>query len=189
MLKKILVILFSFLFLSCTQKQKHIFENFLGVHYYNSNNYNLAIEKFFFICNKTYQDESCEYAKYNLALTYLKAGEISIAEKKFIELKSSSISKINSMSAFQLGVLNFKRKNIKKSLDEFKSSINSQPNFIEAKINYEICLKLLKKEDTIKSKLQENQIENESTIMNYIKEMEVELWKSNTNEKKLPYDY
>lgn len=195
--KKIIIILLSLLFLSCTSKQNIMIKNFLGTQNYQSKNYNAAIEKFYSICDEKLSDTTIsseklsDYAKYNLALTYLQLGEKDEASIKFTELKNSDIKKIKSLSSYQLGVLSFKNNNYKLALSEFKNAIQTESDFLEAKINYEICLRLLENEPMENTSLQKTQSPNDKTIMDYIKEKEVQLWKSKNKEqsKKAPYDY
>lgn len=195
---KIIIILLCFFSVSCSADHSLKVTNFLAVEDYNNKKYDSAIEKFYDISLskkiemiKT-KEEFQDYARYNLALSYLAIAESQGAKKIFTDLTSSNIRKIKSLSYFQIGYEYFKNKNYNQALQAFKFAVEIDYDFTEAKINYEICLKLLEEKNTNDNNgTTKKQIKNEKMILEYIKAKEVQLWQGKNEDglKKLPYDY
>lgn len=102
-------------------------------------------------------------------------------------------AKIKLHSYFQLGVHYFKDKNYTAALQAFKNAIQTDSAFMPAKINYELCLQFLTQEKNKTKQTQQKQADskNETTILDFIKEKEVQLWSEQSTEKtqKNAYDY
>lgn len=182
-----------FLLCSCSDVNMMI-TNYFATQNLKNENYNLAVEKFYKISKSNIANKKLkDYATYNLALCYLRMGESVSAEKKFTELTSSDVSKLKALSFFQLGVKYFKEKKYSTAIGDFKNAIAIDNNFIDAKINYELCLRLLKSEEQENRTLQNKSLQNknEETILDYIKQKETQLWKTKNQKKKeiTPYDY
>lgn len=192
--KKIIIVVLIFFYVSCGVNYSLRIKNFLAVRDYNLHKYNNAIKAFYEITQSDTDDQLCKvYASYNLALAYEAIGEKIAAENILTELTKSSDKEINSLAYFQIGVKYFKDENYTVALNEFKKAIKSNSQFIEAKINYELCLQFLEHEEdqgnhTKQTATNKN---NETTILDFIKEKEVQLWQPQNVEEseQIPYDY
>lgn len=196
--KKLCSCMFIFLSLSCSVDQKIILKNFSAVQNYQNKNYVSAIEKFYALVYddsvSTEKEKSIarEYAAYNLALSYMQMGEWQSALEKFSKLDDAQSEKIKSYAFFQMGLIYFKNKNYKAALENFRNAITAKDDFIEAKINYEICLKLLNKNDEEKEQDKKTvQSKSSESVLEYINKKETKLWESKegNDSENAPYDY
>lgn len=112
---------------------------------YEAGNYRKAAEAYQYLVDSL--EVADENVLLNLSNAYFNLNDTTNARKYYSLLTSSQEDEIRSRSFQQLGIMDFKSKNHKQALQNFKQSLKALPNNEEARYNYELLKKILKEQE------------------------------------------
>ncbi len=183
------IVFFLAFLTSCGANSKNQKEILKGSWNFYQENYKTAMAQFLDETIKTKEDSMAhQYALFGLAATYLAVNEYDAALDRTsqILMGTASVPKELESAVFYNAGLIFARKNDFMTASEyFKKAILSDPNYLDAKINLELCSRHLEEQkgNQTESEMQKvsetndnsPQIQNE--IFNIIRENENKQWK------------
>lgn len=193
--------LFCFLFLSCTKENKARLIIFEGYMEWTHNNWINASSSFlnsFEAADELKNKEIKTYADFGLGSTYIMQNEDASALERFGNIKKTEDVNLNSSIYYQYGIIAFKLNRYDKAAEYFKKSLEYVSNNVDAKINYELSKKYLKKQNSkTQTALKKgtgsgyNDEVFDKAVMELIRKREKKEWQNaNINEKAPPaYDY
>lgn len=193
--------LFCFLFLGCTKENKARLIIFEGYMEWKQNNWINASSSFlnsFETANELNNRVIKAYSDFGLGSTYVMQNEDKSALERFENIKKIKDENLNSSLYYQHGIIAFKMKHYDKAAEYFRKSLEYASNNVDAKINYELSKKYLKKQNsktqTFSEKGEGSQKNDEvfdKAVMDLIRKKEKEEWQNtNVTEKAPPaYDY
>lgn len=180
----------SFLILissSCSFKsQKEILK---GTWNFYQQNYRTSIARFLNESARTKEDSMAhQYALFNLASTYIAVGELDSALDRLNQLQIGTAAvpkELESAAYYNEGIIFVQKNDFAQAADFFKKAILANPDFLDAKINLELCQRNLEEKPAQETEIEmkkiseskENQSQMQSEIFNIIKENESKQWK------------
>lgn len=195
------VMLFIFFVSSCT-KNDNVKLNFLsGYIAWKQNDWNKASSKFFTCIDLTQgtKDEEIKmYADFAIGSVYLMQNEDVSALSRFDGIRLGSDKQLDSNIYYQKGIIAFKNQDYLNAVMLFKKSLELEPDSIDAKINFELSMRYLKKQkdkpqSTENSGVSEHEEDDPSdrAILNLIRKKEKEQWRNKNQENKISpaFDY
>lgn len=187
----IFLAVFSSIFTSCGFKnQKQILK---GSWNFYQENYKGAIADFL---NASVPDEnenekdsmSHQYALFGLASTYIAVGELDSALERLgqLQIGTAAVPKeLESAAYYNEGIIYARKNDFELAAAAFKRAILSSPDFLDAKINLELCSRHLEEKSAKEAEIEmqkisenkENSSKMQNEIFNIIRENESKQWK------------
>lgn len=179
MAKYNLVLLFSFfLNLSSCGFKEPIFEVMDGNYRFISGDYAGATISYIKALEK---EEYTEWVDYNLGNVFNALGETEPAIEKLISATRGNDRELLFRSHFNLGNTYFRLGKYEEAVFHFKTSLKAKQNDIDAKINLELAIEKMEKEEALENEiLQEIQVKTEvkaGDLLDYTKQKETIIWK------------
>jgi len=190
-------IILMFIFISCTNSNKHI-EILKGWIAYKQKKWDEASIYFLNAQNIEISESSqviSPYVCYNIASVFLIKNDILAAAEKLKNIDDIEDAHLASSIYYQLGIVAFRQKRYNEAALCFKKSLEKECNNIDAKINYELSRKECKNETVRKIRntmLEDKQTEEAyNTLLNVLKKREGEEWseKNQIKSEDFIYDY
>lgn len=182
---------------SCSAKFNHGLELFEGKLEWNRKNYNKATSHFLKVSEMAVKDndrQSLEYARFNLAVTYLMQDENESAFSYFKQIldqaTESTDSQIKYAALYNSGIIAHRQGKFDEAADFFKKALLVDSGSIDAKINLELSVQ----EKSLQVKADEKELipvsktqsdpTLENAIYSIIRENEEERWKNQKQKTK-----
>jgi tetratricopeptide (TPR) repeat protein len=125
-----------------------------------------------------------EWISYNLGNVYNALGETDVAIEELLDATSGQESELLFRAHFNIGNIYFELGNYEKAVYHFRNSLLAKQNSIDAKINLELAIEKMEKENAL-DKRQEQRFEKSNvmvteelnTILEYAQQKEAAVWK------------
>jgi tetratricopeptide (TPR) repeat protein len=125
-----------------------------------------------------------EWISYNLGNVYNALGETDVALEELLDATSGQESELLFRSHFNIASIYFELGNYEKAVFHFRHSLQAKQNSIDAKINLELSIEKMEKENAL-DKRKEQRIEKRkelvteqlNTILDYAQQKEAAVWK------------
>lgn len=183
-------IIFCLAFLtSCGANSKNQKEILKGSWNFYQENYRTAMAQFLNETIKTKEDSMAhQYALFGLAATYLAVDEYDAALDRTSQILAGTAAvpkELESAAFYNAGIIFARKNDFMTASEYFKKAILSDPNYLDAKINLELCSRHLEEQKASQaesemqkvSESKENSSQMQNEIFNIIRENENKQWK------------
>ena len=141
------------------------------------------------------QDPYSEYISYNLGNVYYALGEIDSAFEEWGSINGKSRTEITVRSLFNTGVLLFELSRYEEAYRTFRSILELDPYYIDAKINLEYCIQKMNFTTENSAGISQTDMkelektDDVSRVLDFVRRRETNIWKaatpSNSDSEKL----
>jgi len=175
----LVIFLFPYLliFSSCGFKEP-IFEVLDGNYSFLSGDYTGATISYIKALEK---ENHTEWIYYNIGNVYNALGETNPAIEKLVLATKGANRELIFRSHYNLGNTYFRLGKYKDAVFHFKTSLKAKQNDIDAKINLELAIEKMEKEETLENEiLEKNEVKTKvkaKDLLDYTKQKESVIWK------------
>ncbi len=174
---------------SCGANSKNQKEILKGSWNFYQENYRTAMAQFLDETIKTKDDSMAhQYALFGLAATYLAVDEYDAALNRTSQILTGTAAvpkELESAAFYNAGIIFARKNDFMTASEYFKKAILSDPNYLDAKINLELCSRHLEEQKAAQaesemqkvSESKENSSQMQNEIFNIIRENENKQWK------------
>ncbi|MDR0411120.1 MAG: tetratricopeptide repeat protein [Treponema sp.] len=127
------------------------------------------------------------YAEFGLGSSYYSLGEIDVVLERFRGAETAALEDAELLYRirYNQGIVHFEQGLFDKAAADFRRALEAEPSHINAKRNLELSLLALERQETERRKSIERESEEDAenedrlqTLFKFLKEKEVERWKS-----------